>query len=124
MTTSHSPNISVQNGVTVVEMTEEHKTLNESHVEAIGNCIMDLVEKADPPLMVIDLTQVEFFGSSFIEVLFRAWNKLSKREGSAFSICRLSIYCKEVVEVTHLDRLWKVYGTAQEAVAALSVESK
>jgi hypothetical protein len=32
------------------------------------------------------------------------------------SLCGLTAYCREVVGITHLDQLWRVFETREEAV--------
>jgi anti-anti-sigma regulatory factor len=66
------------------------------------------------------MAATEFFGSSFIEVLFRVWKRLNTQPHPKFAISGLQEYCREVLEVTHLDSLWPLYATRDEAVAALS----
>ena len=65
------------------------------------------------------MASTEFFGSSFIESLFRVWKKLNPKPGAKFAISGLQPYCKEVLEVTHLDRLWPLPANRAAAVALL-----
>ena len=41
------------------------------------------------------------------------------RPGGRLALCGLSGYCREVVEITHLDQLWSIYETRDEAVQSL-----
>jgi hypothetical protein len=41
------------------------------------------------------------------------------RPGGRLSLCGLTSYCREVVEITHLDQLWSIFETRDEAVGAL-----
>jgi anti-sigma B factor antagonist len=105
---------------TVITFTARCKHLDETIVEAVGREVMDAVGAATPPKVVLDLTATEFFGSSFIEVMFRAWNRLQKQTGGAMALAGLAPYCQEVLEITHLDKLWPAHPTAAAAVAALN----
>jgi anti-sigma B factor antagonist len=106
--------------VTVITFTPRCNHLDEVIVEAVGRDVMDIVGTANPPKLVLDLTATEFFGSSFIEVMFRAWNRLQKQPGGAMAIAGLAPYCQEVLEITHLDKLWASYATAEAAAAAIN----
>ncbi len=106
--------------VTVITFTPRCNHLDETIVEAVGRDVMDVVGSANPPKLVLDLTATEFFGSSFIEVMFRAWNRLHKQPGGAMALAGLATYCQEVLEITHLDKLWTTYPTAEAAAAAIS----
>jgi anti-anti-sigma regulatory factor len=61
------------------------------------------------------MSSTEFFGSSFIEVLFRVWKRLTSNPGAHLGICAMQPYCREVLHVTHLDTLWQIYDTYQAA---------
>lgn len=114
-----APVISVQDGVTVVALNDaEYENLNERLVDSLRITLLDVAQKAEPPLLVVDLGNTSFFGSAFIEVLFRVANRLKNRNGK-FAICNLTEYCFEVIHVTHLDTLWPVVASRDEAVQKL-----
>lgn len=104
--------------VTVIGLGPGYETVDEPAVEELADSILDIARGAAPPWIVLDLSHTTFFGSSFIEVLFRAYNRLREKDGR-FAICGLTPYCREVVEITHLDRLWKVYDNRGDAVEAV-----
>jgi anti-anti-sigma factor len=119
MTTSRSPNISKQYGITIISLGSEYENLDEPGLEDLKEKVLDVARNADPPLVILDLSHTKFFGSAFIEVLFRTWNRLKGRDSGRFCISGLTPYCKEVIEVTHLDELWKIFDTLDEAIADL-----
>uniref|UniRef100_A0A7C2NY09 Anti-sigma factor antagonist n=1 Tax=Schlesneria paludicola TaxID=360056 RepID=A0A7C2NY09_9PLAN len=106
--------------VTVLELGPKCKMIEEAMLDAIGQDLLQATVAASPPLVVIDLSHTEFFGSGFIEVLFRVWNRVQQKPGGKMSLCGLQAYCREVLEVTHLDKLWPLHATRADAVAALS----
>ena len=108
--------------VTVVVFGPEQRQLDEVGLEKIGRQLVEVAQAASPPLLVLDMAPTEFFGSSFIEALFRVWKKLNTQPGAKFAISGLQPYCKEVLEVTHLDRLWPLPATRAEAIAAFKIK--
>ena len=106
--------------MSVISLGPEYENLDQNVLEELRATILQVAENADPPLVVLDLSHTKFFGSAFIEILFRAWNRMNSRPGGKFCISGLTAYCAEVIEVTHLDQLWTIYKTREEAVAALS----
>jgi anti-sigma B factor antagonist len=114
-----APHVVREEGVTVVTLGPEYESLEETELETLKGTLLEVAEKADPPLVVLDLSHLRFFGSALIEALFRAWNTLKARPGGRLSLCGLTSYCREVVEITHLDQLWSIYETRAEAVQAL-----
>lgn len=116
-----SPEVVVDRKVTVIGLGPTYRSVDEKVLEAgLRSLLLAAVDGADPPLVVIDLSQTTFFGSSFIELLFRLWNRVQARPAGAFAICGVTQYCEEVLRVSHLDTLWHLYPTRDEAVAALS----
>ena len=122
MASSNTPEFQVQNGVTVIQLGPDYESLDEHLLEDLRTVLLECCETVDPPRVVIDLSHTTFFGSAFIEILVQIWKNLSCREGGAFAISGLTPNCAEVPQVTHLDSVWKVFDSREEAVAALSEE--
>lgn len=122
MSTTGPLTVLKEGDVTVVVFGPEQRQLDESGLEKIGRQLIEVAQAANPPLLVLDMAPTEFFGSSFIETLFRVWKKLNTQPGAKFAISCLQPYCKEVLEVTHLDRLWPLPATRADAVAAFSAK--
>lgn len=118
MSATRAPSVETQQGVTVIHLGREYENLDESLLDELRSAILDVAETADPPKVVLDMSHTKFFGSSFIEIMFSAWKRIEAR-GGTFALSGLTRYCAEVVEVTHLDRLWKAYPSRDAAVAAL-----
>ncbi len=118
----NSQHITKQDGVTIIALGPEYENLDDAVLEELRTVILDGVQAADPPLVVLDLSHTKFFGSAFIEILFRAWNRIIKQEGGRFCLSGLTPYCAEIIDVTHLNQLWPIYKDRDEAVAALKAE--
>lgn len=118
MSTNGPLSVVKEGDVTVVVFGSEQRQLDEVGLERIGRQLIEVAQAANPPLVILDMAATEFFGSSFIETLFRVWKKLNTQPGAKFAISGLQPYCKEVLEVTHLDRLWPLPATRAEAIAA------
>ncbi len=112
-----NPRVEKRGVVTCILLGPEFETLDEQRLDTIRQQLLDAAAAANPARVVIDLQFTAFFGSSFIEVLFRIWNRINATPGGKFAIAGLSPYCEEVLEVTHLDRLWKLFPSVDEAVA-------
>lgn len=121
MSATRSPEVTRQNEVTIVALGPEYENLDEGVLEELRDTMLEAARTAEPPLLVLDLSHTRFFGSAFIEVLFRTWNRLNARPGGKFCICGLTPYCAEVIQVTHLDRLWHIAKTRDDAVQSLLV---
>ncbi len=70
---------------------------------------------------VIDLSEVQYFGSVFISLLLRLWKQMTPR-GGTLVICSASDKARELLRQTSLDTLWAIYDTREEAIDALNAE--
>lgn len=113
------PTVSTEEGVTIISLGSAYENLDESLLDGLKGFILEQAEGCECPKIVLDLSHTKFFGSAFIELLFRIWNRVKARDGGEFCLCGLTPYCQEVIDVTHLDRLWAIYGSRDDAVAAL-----
>src|SRR6516164_9803492 len=119
-----APERFVERGVTVISLGPAYQIVDEHLLDGgLGEALIELAEEADPPLVVLDLSHTQFFGSSFIEVLFRLWTKLQARPGGKFAICGLTPHCLDVLKITHLDTLWRLAATRDEAVSAVATDA-
>ena len=66
-----APTIEKRDNVTCILLGEEFENLDEQILESIRGLMLETAADADPPRIVVDLPYTKFFGSSFIEVLFR-----------------------------------------------------
>lgn len=107
--------------MTIVTFGPEYKTITDDCLPAATDTLLSAAG-AETPRVVIDLSRTEFFGSSFIEVLFRVWKRLNHR-GGRFALCHVSPYCLEVLKITHLDSLWPIRQTIPDAIAATRTEA-
>lgn len=116
-----TPEVVVDRRVTIIGLGPGYRSIDEQVLDGgLRELLAEICDKADPPLVVLDLSNTTFFGSSFIELMFRMWNRLQARPGGGFAICGLTSYCLEVLKITHLDTLWRLYPNREEAVEALS----
>jgi anti-sigma B factor antagonist len=120
-----APEVVVAGPVTVIGLGPAFQIIDEHVLDGgLGESMVEAADEADPPLVVLDLSHTQFFGSSFIEVLFRLWTRLQSRSGGAFAICGLTPHCHDVLKITHLDTLWRLFPNRDEAVRSLSAAGK
>ncbi|MHC4398410.1 MAG: STAS domain-containing protein [Planctomycetota bacterium] len=108
-----------QSGVTVIELGVSYDSLNDQCLQEFGSTLLGEATHANPPRLVIDLTHTEYIGSSFLELLVRAWKRIKQRDG-VMALCGAQPFCVEVLQITRLNSLWPVYASTGEAIAALA----
>jgi len=108
-----------QDDVTIIELGPSYESLDDETLEEIGGLLLTEATVADPPRVVLDLSRTTYLGSTFIELLVRAWKRLRER-GGTLVLCGLQPYCQEVLHVSRMDTLFEILPTRDRAVAAAS----
>ncbi len=86
--------------------------------EQAADLIFNPLRKDPEPLIVFDLSKVDYFGSVFLGVLLRCW-KLVQAKGGTMALAGVSVRAKELLHLTSLDFVWPIYADRREAVEAL-----
>jgi anti-anti-sigma factor len=121
MSTPHSSDaftIERHGELTLVSAMPALETLEFGLEEQVAELIMEPLRKQDGPLLVFDLSGVDFFGSMFLAVLLRCW-KLALSQGGMMVLSGVSERARELLRITSLDMVWPIYATRTEAMEAL-----
>ncbi len=109
-----------QPDLTLLELGPMYATLDEETVlEEFASTLLTESLTADPPIVLLDLAATTYIGTSFVELLVRAWKRLTER-GGKLVLCDVQPFCAEVFRITRLDTLWDIYPTRAQAIAALT----
>ena len=120
-TTSHSPDaftIERHGEVTLISANPALERIDASMEEQVADLLMEPLRGQDDPLVVFDLSRVDYFGSMFLTVLLRCW-KLTTARGGMMVLAGVSNHAKELLRITSLDMIWPIYPTRREALEAL-----
>ena len=123
MSQDEAPRIMNRDGVTVLSLFSTYESLDDSRIIQLTELLLPLVEKADPPLAVIDLSQTIAFGTAFLSLLIRMRKRLVSR-GGRLAITGLTPHCSEVIRATRLHVMWETFDTIDEAVVAFRKTSR
>ena len=116
-----APEVTREGDVTIVTLGPAYENIEDKKLPDLQKTLLEIADETDPPLVVLNLSNTNFFGSAFIEVLFRLHNRMKDR-GGKFAICCLTPYCREIIEITHLDRVWTIKLSQEEAIEAITAE--
>ena len=118
---SNEPLLNVRrvNSISVVEFGDRCKLIEDAILEPIGSELLQAARTAQSPRLILDLSRTTFFGSGFLEVLLRTWKELQQRPDARMVLCGVQTYCREVLEITHLDQLWPLIDNCEAAVKQL-----
>ncbi len=87
-------------------------------VEHAADLVLAPLARQKVPLVVIDLSQVSYFGSVFLALLLRC-HKLVRQKGGELVLCGASKLARELLQITNLDTLWAIYDSRDEALEAV-----
>ena len=107
--------------VAVVVPSSEVENLQWELIEEASDLVLAPVSRLESPLVVFDLSEVEFFGSVFLSLLLRTWKSVYQN-GGTMVLCGVSDQARELLKLTALDTLWAIYENRDEAMEALESE--
>jgi anti-sigma B factor antagonist len=108
-------------GVTVISATPALETIAMGLEQQAADLIFNRISTIEEPLILFDLSQVDYFGSVFLAVLLRCW-KMVMAKGGTMALSGVSARARELLHLTSLDFVWPIYADRREAVEALSAE--
>lgn len=112
-------NIVHDQGVTILELGREYDALDEATFQQARDAVVRAADHAEPPRLLVDMSQTVYISSSFMELLFRAWKRIRQRQGR-FAVCCPNAFCDEVLTVSRVDRLFPVLPTRQAGLDMLN----
>jgi anti-anti-sigma factor len=104
--------------IAVITPAAEVESMPENLIQQAAEIVLAPLRKTPPAGMVIDLSQVRFFGSVFISFLLKC-HMLAKRHGTEVVLAGASPRARELLHLTALDTLWALYDSVDEAMEAL-----
>lgn len=67
--------------------------------------------------VVIDCSQMVYFGSAMLEAMLSLARRLSAHDGH-LALCNVSPEGREILEIARFDTLWPIFSTQREALEA------
>jgi anti-anti-sigma factor len=104
--------------IAVITPSPEVESMPENLITQAAQLVTAQLREDPPAGLVIDLSEVKFFGSVFISFLLRCHMRV-KQHGSEVVLAGASERVRELLHLTALDTLWALYDTRAEALAAL-----
>jgi anti-sigma B factor antagonist len=105
--------------IAVVTPSSKVEEMHETMIEQAARVVVQSLREDMPDGIVIDLSQVNYFGSVFVSFLLRC-HSLAKKSGSEIVLAGPSEPARELLHLLDLETLWAIYDTRQEAIDALS----
>jgi anti-sigma B factor antagonist len=101
-----------------VAVVKPKENLEASNSSAVKKFLIDSIE-GESNRMVVDLTELRFVDSSGLGALIAAL-KTAQAKGGDVRLCGLSSSVQTIFELTRLNRVFKMFGSVDEAVASFT----
>jgi anti-anti-sigma factor len=105
--------------IAVVTPTGKVEEMHETLIEQAAKMVVQSLREDPPAGIVVDLSQVNYFGSVFVSFLLRC-HSLAKKNGTEIVLAGPSEAARELLHLLDLETLWAIYDNRQEAMDALS----
>lgn len=110
-----------QGGVTVIAPEPVLAQMEPALVDGATSLLREAIQATEPPLVVIDLARLDYFGSPFLLLLIRCW-KFASLRGGMMALSGVSERARELLKLTSLDVVWPIYDDRREAIASLQAD--
>jgi len=87
-------------------------------IEQAADIVMNPIAEQQAPIVIFDLSEVNYFGSVFLALLLRC-HKYVRSRGGEMVLSGTSPGATELLRITALDTLWALYDTREDALAAV-----
>jgi anti-anti-sigma factor len=68
--------------------------------------------------VVLDFRKTDYYGSTALGFFVKLWKRVRDRDGR-MAFCGVSDHEREILRVTHLDGMWPICSSREEAVQAV-----
>ncbi len=103
-----------QSDVVIVEFVDRN-ILDEASIAQIGQEILDVIDKAGNPKLVISFENVDHLSSAALGTLITINNRVRQREGQ-LRLSHIDAQIYEVFQITKLNKLFYIYDTTEQAI--------
>ncbi|WP_437205772.1 STAS domain-containing protein [Planctomicrobium sp. SH664] len=93
-----------------------------SEIEAFGADVKAELESRTRPACLVDLTPLDYMGSSIVALIVRVWKVVQSRQGKMVVVCTHPMVL-EVLRLAGLDKVWKIETNLERGVEALGIQS-
>lgn len=109
--------------ILVMVLLEDVSSLNEERLHSELGRVIAQFEASQLKHVVLDLERAGYFGSLMLWAMNSLWQRARAR-GGAMAICNVSPLGREVLEISHLNRLWPICHSREEALASVTARAE
>lgn len=108
--------------VTVVAPLRDVNTFEKSDLDQSVDQVIDSLQSSEAVQLIVDFQRMPYFGTMMLTALLRFWKRI-RDLGGRMALCNLSEDSRDVLAVTRLDTVWKIYTSQAEAIAGIGKQT-
>lgn len=101
---------------TVIDLVGPRIT-DQAYINSLGDELINVLNSAQPPDLLIDMNDVEFLSSAVLGKLIRMLKRTRETNGR-LRLCSIRPSIFEVFEITQLHKVFEIYPDSDEALNA------
>jgi anti-anti-sigma factor len=83
-----------------------------------GTALLETIRDSDSTALIVDLSQLDYFGSLLLATLCQVWQIIKERHGT-MSVCDTSGVAREVLTNSGLSSLWSIHPSRESDLEEL-----
>jgi len=93
-----------------------------SDIEQAGTDIMGRLNGTKSPAVLVDLTPLNYMGSSMVAMIVRCWKNVQSNDGKIVVVCSNEVV-REVISLAGLTKVWPIVENREDGLKELGVSS-
>ncbi len=116
---SHYYNSKVDGSFVLLSLFPEISKANEFIIESVFNELHPVIVHSDVKAVIFDLSKIDYFNSLGLSLIVRI-HKAVKGHNGKVALAQPNANIKELLHVTSLDSIWKIFPSVDEAKISLA----
>jgi anti-sigma B factor antagonist len=105
-----------RHGETVIVVpTVDLREFEFQQIEEQAQEVLSLLSNGDAKNVIVDFSRTDYYGSTALGFFVKLWKRVRAKDGR-MAFCNVSQNEQEILDVTHLDRLWSICSNREEAL--------
>lgn len=122
MSSSETPyGFETADGYSVFSLQPELNDSQWADFEKVGNDVVGQLDAMDPPICLVDLSDLSYMGSAMVALIVRVWKAVNEN-GGRMVVVNKDTMVFEVLKLAGLHKVWTIVDTRDEGVKQLGVK--
>lgn len=105
-------------GYSIIKFEPELNDVQWAEIDKIGSDILSRINGQPQPACLIDLTALNYMGSSMVALVVRLWKTVKEKKGR-MAVVNQHEMVLEVLQLAGLDKVWTIVPTREEGLKQL-----